>query len=106
MPCIIIGSKKIEKEFIFTLASFGLIVVMNLYVTLKDHWDTTFFYLLSMYEGILFLSLVFGNAGHLDDYEKRVLNQKVSLHLFIIQKFEQFEVSLQRDQSRIYKSVY
>jgi hypothetical protein len=80
MTYFIVGKRILGIEFFYGIFSYFFIFFMHhKLLMLPGQPINFFFYLLSMYEAMLFLGLVRSNPGRLAAKHKRIINQSVSL---------------------------
>lgn len=70
MAYITIGSKRLGIEFAFAMTSYALIIAVNHYVTLRSGIESFIFYVVAIYNWLMYCNIAFSNPGRINDSYK------------------------------------
>lgn len=83
MAYIIVGNKKLGVEFMLAFISyFGTFIVSHM-ITLRAGLEAYIFYIVGVYNIIIYISISCANPGWLDEKQKNQINRLVSTNFLL-----------------------
>ena len=78
MAYIIVGNKKLEIKFLIAFISYFATFILSHMITLRPGIEAYIFYIVGVYNVVIYISISFSNPGWLDEKQKNQINRLVS----------------------------
>lgn len=79
MAYIIVGQRKLGLEFMIAILSYIGTFLMGHFVTLRSGVESVVFYIVGIYNVLMYIAIAFSNPGWLDERHKNKINKLVSI---------------------------
>ena len=80
MAYIIIGQRKLGIEFMIAIGSYFSTFLMGHFVTLRSGIESYVFYVVGIYNVLMYVAIAFSDPGWLDASQKQRINKLVGNH--------------------------